>query len=177
MRKGEQPLVMMKMEVKIRVIVVVTTAAVDVMMMAVAPIVITTVVEVMIAHIVEMIGVHPLVIDEDADLFYEEYDNDVDYYDEDIEDDAEANKWSDTNSDQYKLINVLENAREENAQAIKCIMMNIPMGIFQIGVISLMLVQGLALGMISMEEKFQNWGRIMIQNQVRQPYILKRRMT
>jgi len=60
---------------------------------------------------------------------------------------------------------------------IKCIMMNIPMGIFQIGVISPMLVQGLALGMISMEEKFQNWARIMIQNQVHQPYILKRRMT
>ena len=60
---------------------------------------------------------------------------------------------------------------------IKCIMMNIPMGIFQIGVISLMLVQGLALGMTSMEERFQNWGRIMIQNQVHQPHILKRRMT
>ncbi|XP_050254146.1 uncharacterized protein LOC126700169 [Quercus robur] len=55
--------------------------------------------------------------DEDEDLFFEEYNSDVDYYDEDIEDDAEANKWSDTNSDQYKLINVLENAREENAQA------------------------------------------------------------
>ena len=38
-------------------------------------------------------------------------------YDEDIEDDAEANRWSDTDSDQYKLVNVLENAREENAQA------------------------------------------------------------
>ncbi|KAL0008519.1 hypothetical protein SO802_010021 [Lithocarpus litseifolius] len=53
--------------------------------------------------------------DEDAKLFYEEYG--VDYYDEDIEDDAEANRWKDTDSDQYKLINVLENAREENAQA------------------------------------------------------------
>ena len=40
-----------------------------------------------------------------------------------------------------------------------------------------MLVQGLALGMTSMEERFQNWGRIMIQNQVHQPHILKRRMT
>ena len=55
--------------------------------------------------------------DEDADLFYEEYDSDVDYYDKYIEDDAEANKWSDTDSDQYKLINVLEDVREENAQA------------------------------------------------------------
>ena len=46
-----------------------------------------------------------------------EYDSDVAYYDEDIEDDAEANRWSDTNSDQYRLINMLENAREENAHA------------------------------------------------------------
>ncbi|KAK9991395.1 hypothetical protein SO802_026380 [Lithocarpus litseifolius] len=30
--------------------------------------------------------------DEDADLFYEEYDSDMDYYDQDIEDDAEANQ-------------------------------------------------------------------------------------
>ena len=35
---------------------------------------------------------------------------DVDYYDQDIEDDIEANRWSDTDSDQYRLINVLENA-------------------------------------------------------------------
>ncbi|KAL0010990.1 hypothetical protein SO802_006098 [Lithocarpus litseifolius] len=55
--------------------------------------------------------------DEDADLFYEEYDSDVDYYDEDIESDTKANRWSDTDSDQYRLINVLENAREDNAQA------------------------------------------------------------
>ncbi|KAK9993608.1 hypothetical protein SO802_023311 [Lithocarpus litseifolius] len=55
--------------------------------------------------------------DEDADLFYEEYDSDVDCYDQDIEDDAEANRWNDTDSDQYRLVNVLENAREENAQA------------------------------------------------------------
>ena len=55
--------------------------------------------------------------DEDADLFYEEYDSDVDYYDQAIEDDTEANRWSDTDSDQYRLINVLENAREKNAQA------------------------------------------------------------
>ena len=50
--------------------------------------------------------------DEDADLFYEEYDSDVDHYNEDIEDDAEANRWSDTDNDQYRLINVLENARD-----------------------------------------------------------------
>ena len=55
--------------------------------------------------------------DEDADLFYKEYDSNVAYYDEDIEDDAKANRWSDTNSDQYRLINMLENAREENAHA------------------------------------------------------------
>ena len=53
--------------------------------------------------------------DKDAYLFYEEYDSDVDYYDHNIEDDAKVNRWSDTDSDQYKLINVLENAREENA--------------------------------------------------------------
>ena len=41
----------------------------------------------------------------------------MDHYDEDIEDDVEANKWSNADNDQYKLINVLENAREENAQA------------------------------------------------------------
>ena len=38
--------------------------------------------------------------DEDEGLYYEEYNDDVDYYDEDIEDDAEANRWSDTNKDQ-----------------------------------------------------------------------------
>ena len=41
----------------------------------------------------------------------------MNYYDEDIEDDAEADRWSDTDSDRYGLINVLENTREENAQA------------------------------------------------------------
>ena len=40
----------------------------------------------------------------------------MDYYDEDIEDDAEANRWSETDSDQYRLMNVLKDAREENAQ-------------------------------------------------------------
>ena len=41
----------------------------------------------------------------------------MDHYDEDIEDDAEANRWSNTDSYQYRLINVLENAKEENTQA------------------------------------------------------------
>ena len=39
----------------------------------------------------------------------------MDYYDEDIEDDVETNRWSDTDSNRYMLINVLEDAREENA--------------------------------------------------------------
>ncbi|KAK9986372.1 hypothetical protein SO802_031323 [Lithocarpus litseifolius] len=55
--------------------------------------------------------------DEDADLFYEEFDDDVDYYDQDIEDDIEANRWSDTDSDQYILMNVLENTIGKNQQA------------------------------------------------------------
>ncbi|KAL0001953.1 hypothetical protein SO802_015734 [Lithocarpus litseifolius] len=54
--------------------------------------------------------------DEYVELFYEEYDHDVDYYDQDIEDDAEANRWSDADGDQYRLMNVLEDAREKNAQ-------------------------------------------------------------
>ena len=41
----------------------------------------------------------------------------MDYYDHNMDDDAEANRWSDIDSDRYRLINVLENAREENAQA------------------------------------------------------------
>ena len=53
--------------------------------------------------------------DEDTNLFYEENDSDMDYYDQDIKDDTETNRWSDTNSNQYRLINVLEDAREENA--------------------------------------------------------------
>ena len=65
----------------------------------------------------------------------------MDYYDEDIEDDAKADRWSDIDSDQYRLINVSKNAREENAQANQITMMNIPMGTFQIGVMSLMSVQ------------------------------------
>ena len=65
MRKGEQPLVMMKMEVKTRVILVVMAVAVtvDIMMMTAAPVVMTSVIEVMIAYIVEIIRVNPLVIE------------------------------------------------------------------------------------------------------------------
>ena len=37
---------------------------------------------------------------------------------------------------------------------IKCTMMSIPIGTFKIGVISLMLAQGLAQGIISKEERF-----------------------
>ena len=64
-RKGEQPLVRMKIEVKTRVIIVVTIAVVimDMMMMIATPIVMMTAVEIMIAHTVEMIGVNPLVIE------------------------------------------------------------------------------------------------------------------
>ena len=40
----------------------------------------------------------------------------MDHYDENIEDYAKANSWSDTDSDQYRLISVLEDAREENGQ-------------------------------------------------------------
>ena len=55
--------------------------------------------------------------DEDEGLYYEEYDDDVDYYDEDIEDDAKANRWSDIDSDQYWLVNILEDAKGEIEQA------------------------------------------------------------
>ena len=56
---------MLKIEVKIRVIVVVTTAAVmvDMVIMTAAPIVMTTTTEVMIAHTAEMIKANPLVIE------------------------------------------------------------------------------------------------------------------
>ena len=56
---------MLKIEVKTRVIVVVTTAAVmvDMVIMTAAPIVMTTTTEVMIAHTAEMIKVNPLVIE------------------------------------------------------------------------------------------------------------------
>ena len=58
--------------------------------------------------------------DEDEGLYYEDYDDDVDYYDGDIEDDAEAehiNIGSDSGSDQYRLINLLMAAREEIEEA------------------------------------------------------------
>ena len=63
-RKAEQPLVMMRMEVMTRVIVVVitTTAIVD-MMMTVAPILRATIAEITITRTVAMIGVNPLVIE------------------------------------------------------------------------------------------------------------------
>ena len=56
---------MMKIEVKTRLIIVVTIAVmiVDIMMMIATPIVMTTAVETMIAHTVEMIGVNSLVIE------------------------------------------------------------------------------------------------------------------
>ena len=56
---------MMKMEEETRMIVVVTTTAVtvDMMMMTATPIVMTTAIEVMIAHTTKMIGVNPLVIE------------------------------------------------------------------------------------------------------------------
>ena len=41
----------------------------------------------------------------------------MDYYDEDIKDYVKAYRWSDTDNDQYRLINVLEDEREENGQA------------------------------------------------------------
>ena len=45
---------------------------------------------------------------------------------------------------------------------MKCTMMNTSIGTFQIGAVSLILLQDLALDMTNMEERFQNWGRIMI---------------
>ena len=56
---------MKEMEVKTRVIVLVSVATVivDMMMMTVATIVMATAVEVMISHTVEMIRVNPLVIE------------------------------------------------------------------------------------------------------------------
>ena len=54
----------------------------------------------------------------------------MDYYDQDIEDDIEANRWSNTDIDQYRLINVLKNAREENAQAYQMYHEEYPYGHF-----------------------------------------------
>ena len=113
----------MRMEVMTRVIEVVIATAIaatmDMMMMTATPIVRATTAEIMIARTVAVIGVNPLVIEKMKmqTYFYEEYDNDVNHYDKDIEDDAKANRWSNTDSYQYRLINVLENARDENTQA------------------------------------------------------------
>ena len=65
MRKGEQPLVIMRMEMMTRVIVVVIAVAVivDVMMMIAASIVRVIAVKIMIARTEAMIGVNPLVIE------------------------------------------------------------------------------------------------------------------
>ena len=64
-RKGEQPLVMMRMKVMTRVIVVVIATAVtmDMMIMKTTLIVRATPAEIMIASIVAMIGANPLVIE------------------------------------------------------------------------------------------------------------------
>ena len=63
--EGEQPLVMIMKEVMPRVIVVVTTTIVtaDIVMMIAKMIVKATMVKIMIANIVAMIGVNPLVIE------------------------------------------------------------------------------------------------------------------
>ena len=64
MGKAEQPLVMMTMEVKTRVIVVVTAVAMIVdIMMTTATLIVMTTTEFMTACTVEMIGVNPLVIE------------------------------------------------------------------------------------------------------------------
>ena len=85
------------------------------------------------------------------DLFYEEYDNDVDYYDEDIKDDVEANRWSDIDSNQYRLINVIEDAREKNAQANQMYHDEYPYGHLSDWSDITDVSQGLALGMINMK--------------------------
>ena len=61
MRKGDQPLVMIRMEVMTRVIAIAVT--VDMMMMTTAPTVRATAVKTMIANMVAMIGVNPLMIE------------------------------------------------------------------------------------------------------------------
>ena len=66
--------------------------------------------------------------------------------------------WSDTDIDQYRLINVLERKERRMHKPIKCTMMNILIGTFQIGVISLMSIQCLALDMTSMEENVLELG-------------------
>ena len=51
-----------------------------------------------------------------------------------------------------------------------------PMGAPQTGAISLMLALGLVLDMTSMEERFQNRGRITIQNLANRSHMLKKKM-
>ena len=75
----------------------------------------------------------------------------MDYYDEDIEDDVETNRWSDTDSNQYRLINVLEDAREENAQANQMYHDEYPYGHLSYWSDITDVSQGLALGMINMK--------------------------
>ena len=58
--------------------------------------------------------------DEDEGRYYEDYDDDIDYYDGDIEDDAEdepIDMRSDIGSDQYRLVNLPEVAGEEVEEA------------------------------------------------------------
>ena len=104
---------------------------------------------------------------EDEGLYYEDYDDNVDYYDEDIEDDAEAepiDMGRDAESDQYRLLNLLEDAGEEIEQANDVDYDDYPMGASQIRAISLMLVQGPILDMTSMVERFLSWGHSIIQS-------------
>ena len=75
----------------------------------------------------------------------------MDYYDEDIEDDVEANRWSDTDNNRYRLINVLEDAREENAQANQMYHDEYPYGHLSDWSDITDVSQGLALGMINMK--------------------------
>ena len=75
----------------------------------------------------------------------------MDYYDEDIEDDVETNRWTDTDSNRYMLINVLEDAREENAQANQMYHDEYPYGHLSDWSDITDVSQGLALGMINMK--------------------------
>ena len=58
--------------------------------------------------------------DEDEGRYYEDYDDDIDYYDGDIEDDAKdepIDMRSDIGSDQYRLVNLLEVVEEKVEEA------------------------------------------------------------
>ena len=78
----------------------------------------------------------------------------MDYYDQDIEDNAKDNRWSDTGSNQYRLINVLENAREENAQANQMYHDEYPYGHLSDWSDRTNVSLRSSLGMTSMEETF-----------------------